>query len=314
MSHLATVWAVRQRITPLAKLVLLMLADRHNSDTGRCDPSMDTLAMDCCMSKPSIKRAIKALKEAGLINIHPRWEGTVSLSNFYTFNMQEMMGVGSIRPQGGVTQTPGVGSNRPPNQELKPVNKPKDKNLGEFVLPDWVDREAWDAYEEMRIRNKKPMTHKARAMVISKLEAFEAKGFTSTEVLEQSVISGWTGVFEPRRSNGNGNADGKFQQTQQNLAATLRGLREDRDSSGRDGDVEAGYSDGGVSQGILEAPLLRAPSRRLGIVEKTQRDASECVRVSTPRPGNNSRQPSSPGFMDVKSTAIYAPARPPRAG
>ena len=68
MSHRATNWAIQQRgLKPAAKLLLWQLADRHNSDTGRCDPSQDRLADDCEMSRASINRHLEALEQCGLI-------------------------------------------------------------------------------------------------------------------------------------------------------------------------------------------------------------------------------------------------------
>ncbi len=68
MSHKATNWAIQQRgLDPAAKLVLWHLSDRHNSDTGRCDPSQDRLAYDAELSRSSINRKLRCLEEAGLI-------------------------------------------------------------------------------------------------------------------------------------------------------------------------------------------------------------------------------------------------------
>jgi hypothetical protein len=48
-------------------------------------------------------------------------------------------------------------------------------------LPCWIDREAWDAYLEMRAALKKPMTPGAYHRIVAKLESFEARGLSSTE-------------------------------------------------------------------------------------------------------------------------------------
>lgn len=68
MSHKATNWAVTVRGIPAAaKVVLWHLADRHNKDTGRCDPSQDLLAEDCEISRSSLNNQLKLLEDAGLI-------------------------------------------------------------------------------------------------------------------------------------------------------------------------------------------------------------------------------------------------------
>lgn len=77
MSHDATNWAIKQRgLKPAVKLLLWQLADRHNKDTKRCDPSQDGLAEDCEMSRSSVVRHLEELERRGLIQrvtgVHPR--------------------------------------------------------------------------------------------------------------------------------------------------------------------------------------------------------------------------------------------------
>ena len=68
MSHKATNWAVTVRgIPPAAKVVLWHLADRHNKDTGQCNPSQARLASDCEMSRSSLNNQLALLERAGLI-------------------------------------------------------------------------------------------------------------------------------------------------------------------------------------------------------------------------------------------------------
>jgi DNA-binding transcriptional regulator YhcF (GntR family) len=83
MSFEAMAWAVKQDLPVKQKITLLMLANRVNSDTGRCFPSIKGLAADCGMSETSVKEAIRSLKEAGLIRAHQRQVEGVSLSNEY---------------------------------------------------------------------------------------------------------------------------------------------------------------------------------------------------------------------------------------
>lgn len=69
MSHKATNWAVRVRgISPAAKVVLWHLADRHNKDTGQCNPSQARLAEDCEISRSSLNNQLEVLEKAGFIS------------------------------------------------------------------------------------------------------------------------------------------------------------------------------------------------------------------------------------------------------
>jgi uncharacterized protein YdaU (DUF1376 family) len=64
-----------------------------------------------------------------------------------------------------------------------------------FVLPDWIDREAWEGYEEMRKKNRKPLTGRAKGLAVKKLESLRTAGSKPMEVLNQSTMNGWIGLF-----------------------------------------------------------------------------------------------------------------------
>ena len=67
MSHKATNWAIQQRgLSPVTKLVLWYLCDRHNPDFG-CFPSQDELAADAEISRASLNTHLEKLETAGLI-------------------------------------------------------------------------------------------------------------------------------------------------------------------------------------------------------------------------------------------------------
>jgi biotin operon repressor len=132
MSFEAMAWAVKQKLPVKQKIVLLMLADRINKDTGRCDPSIPRLAEDCGMSESSVKEALRALKEDGLVVAHERKMGVVNLPNQYEIVTGEIPGVGRIAPGGGSPRAPGVGRIAPPNLEDQPVREPSIASLGLF--------------------------------------------------------------------------------------------------------------------------------------------------------------------------------------
>jgi hypothetical protein len=83
---------------------------------------------------------------------------------------------------------------KPPKRDVSPVVA--------FVLPPWVGKEAWTAYEQMRKAIKKPMTLRARELVLNKLASFEGRGLSSTDSLNQSVVNSWADVYEPKQQNG----------------------------------------------------------------------------------------------------------------
>lgn len=116
MSFEAMAWAVKHKLPVKQKIVILMLANRTNADTGRCDPSHRRLAEDCGLSISSVKRAIDELKEIGLLQIEHKSSGDVQLPNQYLLNLDW---VGSHRPGGWGHAELGVGSHRATKQEDK---------------------------------------------------------------------------------------------------------------------------------------------------------------------------------------------------
>lgn len=80
------------------------------------------------------------------------------------------------------------------------------------MLPDWMPMENWRGFVEMRQKMKSPLTPRAVAIVVKKLDTLRAKGADPAQLLDQSVMNGWKGIFPVRPEeywNGNSNGRGK---------------------------------------------------------------------------------------------------------
>jgi hypothetical protein len=78
-------------------------------------------------------------------------------------------------------------------------NIKKEKSIEElFELPSCLDHKTWEAYREMRVKNKKPMTDYARDIVIRKLVKWADAGYDVNAILENSITGNWTDVYEPK--------------------------------------------------------------------------------------------------------------------
>jgi hypothetical protein len=64
-------------------------------------------------------------------------------------------------------------------------------------MPEWLDKEAWGAFLEMRksMGKRAPFTLLAEKRTIHELERLESQGHPNGEVLWQSVMMGYRGVF-----------------------------------------------------------------------------------------------------------------------
>ena len=72
-------WAFGQRVgSPMAKLVLVSLADHHNDETGADPfPAIETIAAETEMNERSVRWHLEALEAAGLIARRARGRGKV---------------------------------------------------------------------------------------------------------------------------------------------------------------------------------------------------------------------------------------------
>lgn len=64
-------------------------------------------------------------------------------------------------------------------------------------LPDWLDKEAWAAFKDMRKAKGKraPFTPAAEKRILFELDRLRAQGHPSEQVLWQSVVAGWSSVY-----------------------------------------------------------------------------------------------------------------------
>ena len=83
MSTVASKWAWEADLPLNQKMVLLALADCHNSRTGQCNPRIETLAEKVGLSVRSIQYILKALKKAGYIAPIKRRKGRKQAANQY---------------------------------------------------------------------------------------------------------------------------------------------------------------------------------------------------------------------------------------
>jgi uncharacterized protein YdaU (DUF1376 family) len=88
-----------------------------------------------------------------------------------------------------------------------------------FDLPSWIPKDAWDGFLEMRRKKRVPSTGRALEGIVRNLDKLRGLGFQSGEVLDQSTVCGWTGVFPIKNLTG---AASKIAQPGINHAEELR--------------------------------------------------------------------------------------------
>ena len=65
------------------------------------------------------------------------------------------------------------------------------------TLPDWLPHEAWNAFVEMRLKIRAPMTEYAKVLMMGKLNKFREQGLNLELLLNNSTAHSWRDVYMP---------------------------------------------------------------------------------------------------------------------
>jgi len=79
------------------------------------------------------------------------------------------------------------------------LNNTKQNNT---ILPEWLNKETWDAFVEMRRGKKSLPTERAKSLLIKELERLKLAGDDPNAVLDRSIMNSWKGVFPLDKQGG----------------------------------------------------------------------------------------------------------------
>jgi hypothetical protein len=82
-----------------------------------------------------------------------------------------------------------------PSEPYKPSRPVVKKQPVDVVLPDWLEPSVWQSFREFRRDTKHPLTPAAEELAIKRLRTLMEQGNDPTEVINQSIVSGWRGLF-----------------------------------------------------------------------------------------------------------------------
>lgn len=95
-----------------------------------------------------------------------------------------------------VESSPSPSPSPPPSTKQDQKKKqPSQATALAFEIPDWLDKEAWVAFLEMRKKIRSPPTHRACRLLIAELTKLSQSGYDPVAVLDQSIVNSWKDVY-----------------------------------------------------------------------------------------------------------------------
>lgn len=199
---------------PTTRFVLLTLALHMSPKGDSCWPSIDLLAEESGLSRRAVIEHLQLAEQNGWIAKRDRstrsGQGWRRVEYFCTIQPGIETRVRNDDSERGAPGSPAKGGDfdaeggdRDSKKVVHQGHPSTSKNTtrgnqipaSAFALPDWIREEVWKAYEEMRKKIRKPMTERARDLIIKKLHDMKQSGQDANAVLEQSVIGSWTNIY-----------------------------------------------------------------------------------------------------------------------
>lgn len=180
---------------------------------------LDAMATGCGIPRQSVRTSIKRLKSTG--------ELTRQVTNKYSLVTVENYEDYQYKSDGLTPQlTPQLTLNQQSTNKQLTATK-KDNNTKKVkkeesippIVPQWLVKKDWEDYLEMRATMKPKMTERAKELAIGKLDKFRKAGHDPAEILQNSTMGGWKGLFEPRKGKRN---DDKLQDDAHDLLEQIR--------------------------------------------------------------------------------------------
>lgn len=159
-------------------------------EVGTFPTSVERLSINTGISVRTVRTCLERLKKTGEIDIQTTNKGTKIIVKKWAF-YQGMEDDECEKPTNDRQTT---------DKQLTTLKERKESKEGKEYISKGIDcspefSEALDAFEEMRKKIKKPLTNRAKQMVLTKLGKLAADENTQIEILNQSTMNGWQDVY-----------------------------------------------------------------------------------------------------------------------
>ena len=78
------------------------------------------------------------------------------------------------------------------------------KKAANAVLPDWLPKESWEGFKEMRRNSRYPLKGRSETLALNELAKLRDEGHDPAAVLDHSTMKGYRGLFPPPPAGTNG--------------------------------------------------------------------------------------------------------------
>ncbi|MGO3892439.1 MAG: helix-turn-helix domain-containing protein [Paenalcaligenes sp.] len=213
-------------------LLALALADHAHDDGTKVFPFVKSLADKTRQSVRSVQYQLRKMEECGWLILVNAGNGGRGQPNEYRINPDWIKGA-EIAPikrvqsetekganddaKGASDDTKGCNSLHPhitikePSVTIIEPSKARKARTEDLELPDWLPVELWEKWDEFRKEvSGKKWTMAAKKLSVDTLGKLLAAGNDITEVVNQSIERGWTGLFAVRDLQPVATSGGKF--------------------------------------------------------------------------------------------------------
>ena len=222
-------WALDKNIKD--ELGLLLIISSLTAEKGYCYASNDYLAKIFETSVVTISRKIKILEEKKYIKIEYEKKGCLVISR--KIRLTKMLT--AINKNVNRTINKNVKENNTINNNTinNKVDKKKERKrekkqtnydsiINENIQDKTVKQELYE-FIKMRKLIKKPLTDRALKLLISKLKKLSSIPAEQVQILDNSIINNWQGIFPLKNNSGYQNSNGYQNNNYGNLEAKRDG-------------------------------------------------------------------------------------------
>ena len=159
-------------------------------ERGQLAVSVRDMATALERSKDWSKRFLQRLANRDMIaTATATGVNVITICNYNEYQSKPEVGATATPPQPRQDRDRTATQNKEVNELKKKIRTP----LPPFVLPEHIPVEAWNGFEEMRNKIRKPMTDRARNGILGELDKLRGP---PGEILDQSTMNCWQSVFE----------------------------------------------------------------------------------------------------------------------